>query len=610
LKRIPVALLLLIAVESCLAQATLTRATNFSVAVAGDGRLAVDVLGDIWVLPADGGMAVAITETELPARHPRWSPDTSAIVYSQRTADTQRLVLYRFVDDTLTPLGEAHHFDQHPSWHPDGERIVFSSHRRDSGFDLWEMDIQTGLAWRLTDRDGDETEPAWSANGRDLVYIHHDSGSWSLMLRRRGQPDRVLESSETRLSSPAWRPDGSLITFLRHGGDGYSIDMVILAEPALVRPLVQGEDFFVAPVAWLDRQQLLYTANGAIRRRNFNAWTSSTVPFRIALREATPREATPPVARQLPGVDAPESRLVLRTARLFDGIGGGYQEGLDIVMKGGMITALEARRDRPGEIVVDLGDLTALPGYIDGDATLPADADVTLGPVLLSYGVTTVVATHADAERLNRTWSGATMPGPRVLGKPWQLHLESLTAATPGGNVSSVSPTGISYENSQIRHDSAPVQMLSGLADTRTGGLNQLLQRRQARLLEVRADAIRSYADKPAIDRQSPNIVLGSAPNGLPPGIALHAEFLALREAGLGEEMILRAAGVNPATALGLGLQTGRIAPGASADIVIVDGDPLGRIADTQNVVGVVRNGRFYSAIGLLERVQSSANVE
>ena len=53
-----------------------------------------------------------------------------------------------------------------------------------------------------------------------------------------------------------------------------------------------------------------------------------------------------------------------------------------------------------------------------------------------------------------------------------------------------------------------------------------------------------------------------------------------------------------------------QVTPGASADIVIVDGDPLGRIADTQNVVGVVRNGRFYSAIGLLERVQSSANVE
>ena len=38
-------------------------------------------------------MAVAITDTELPTRRPRWSPDTSAIVYSQRTEDAQRLML-------------------------------------------------------------------------------------------------------------------------------------------------------------------------------------------------------------------------------------------------------------------------------------------------------------------------------------------------------------------------------------------------------------------------------------------------------------------------------------------------------------------------------------
>jgi hypothetical protein len=608
--RVTAALLLLIAVEPCLAQATLTRATNFGVAVASDRRLAVDVLGDIWVLPAGGGMAVAVTETELPARRPRWSPDNTAIVYSQRTEDAQHLALYRLTDGAQTRLGEARHFDQQPSWHPDGERIVFSSQRGNSGFDLWELDLESRLAWRLTDSAGDETEPAWSATGRDLVYIYRDADTWSLMLRRHGQPDAVLESSATRLSSPAWRPDGSLVTFLRHDDSGYSVDMAILAEPVLVRPLVRGEDFFVAPVAWQTRQQLLYTANGVIRRRNFNGWTSTSVPFRIAPRAASPRAAPQPVSRQLPLVDTPDGRLVLRTARLFDGIGGGYRQNLDIVITGGTITAVEARRDRPGETVVDLGDLTALPGFIDAHAALPAEVDVALGPVLLSYGVTTLVSAHADAARLNRSWSGTATPGPRVLGESWQLQLDSLSATIAGAAAGAASPAGIRYENSELHHAAAPELVLSGLADARTRGLRQLLRGRQAGLLEMRGDALRGYVDKPVLPRQSPALVLGSAPNGLPPGMALHAEFLALGEAGLGEEMILRASGINAATALGLGLQAGRIAPGASADIVIVDGDPLARVADAQNVVGVVRNGRFYSAIGLIERASATAPVE
>ena len=104
--------------------------------------------------------------------------------------------------------------------------------------------------------------------------------------------------------------------------------------------------------------------------------------------------------------------------------------------------------------------------------------------------------------------------------------------------------------------------------------------------------------------------MLGSKPNGLGAGIGLHAEFRALEAAGLDHEQVLRTAGINAATALGLGLQTGRIAPGASADIVIVDGDPLRDIRDALKVVGVIRNGRFFSTIGLIERGQQAAFVE
>ena len=67
---------------------------------------------------------------------------------------------------------------------------------------------------------------------------------------------------------------------------------------------------------------------------------------------------------------------------------------------------------------------------------------------------------------------------------------------------------------------------------------------------------------------------------------------------------------MNAASALGVGLQLGRIAAGSLADLVIVDGDPLVDIDDALNVVGVVRNGRFFSTIGLIDRIGQSATVE
>ena len=608
--KLQLAILFLLCALGAEAQVTLTKGTNFSVDIAQDGRLAIDLLSKVWVIPPDGGEARAISDDDLAARRPRWSPDSSSIVYQARAGNQEQLWLHRLDGETTTNISDGQFYDHHPAWHPGGERIVYTSDRRDSGFDLWELDIPTGLTWRISDLPGDESEAAWSADGRDLIYVHRHDGQWSLMIRRHGQPDEVLQTSASRMSGPSWRPDGSLITVLRHRDEGLSIDMLILSQPILIRPLISNEDFFVAPVAWRDRQQLLYTANGQIRTRSFDSWTSRNIPFRATVPR-DPKQQRPVVQqRELPVIDEPPGQLVIRTARLFDGTGGGYRDGLDIVIDGSRISAVEERRDRPGAIVVDMGDLTALPGFIDGHASLPADADESLGPLLLSFGVTTIIADNDMAEALNQLWSGKELPGPRVLGQDWQLNLDSVSTVTPGADSLPTSPRGIRYENARLGGNTEPLTILSGLADARTRGLPELLQSRQARLLDAYPTAMRRFTEAPLLASRTSSIVLGSKANGLPPGIALHAEFRALAESGLDQEHVLQTAGINAAKALGLSLQAGRIAPGSSADLVLVDGDPLNDINDTLRIVGVVRNGRFFSTVGLLERVKQRLFVE
>jgi imidazolonepropionase-like amidohydrolase len=52
------------------------------------------------------------------------------------------------------------------------------------------------------------------------------------------------------------------------------------------------------------------------------------------------------------------------------------------------------------------------------------------------------------------------------------------------------------------------------------------------------------------------------------------------------------------------------VATGAVADLVFVDGDPLTDINAALNVVAVVRNGRFFSVAGLIDRVAPPETVE
>ena len=395
-----------------------------------------------------------------------------------------------------------------------------------------------------------------------------------MCIRDSGQAEEVLVTGDERIAGPSWRPDGTLVMFWRETADGWSLDMVILSQPRLVRQYDNGEAFATTPVSWLDKHRMFYAAGGRIRQRLFNSWSSMTVPFRAAV-EAQPVTTVERVRRTLPRIDEPRGTMVIHAARLFDGLVATYRRDVDIVIDGGRIRSVEPHRDRPGDIVIDMGDLVVMPGIVDVYARLPVDADEASGPLLLTAGLTTFVAEHAQAEHLNTVWSGKDVPGPRLLPvADW------------------------------------PVGRFSGLADKTTPGLDVLLQSRAARLIGVDADVARRFSETPTIDHGPTEVVLGSHRSGLPAGVGAQAELLALTAAGLKPEQALRAAGVNAAAALGVDPNLGRVATGAAADLVFVEGDPLDSVEGGLDVVAVVRNGRFFSVAGLIDRAADARTVE
>ena len=596
-----------------------------------------------------------MTDGLTPARQPRWSPDGSKILYQASSPDEATLWLLDVESSEVSRIGNDSWFDRHASWHPDGERIVFSSQRRDSGFDIWETDLPTGLSWRITSHPGDEIEPVWSKDGRHLAYIRKNDSQYKLVLRRQGQAEVDLLVADQPLSSPSWRPDQTLLTVLKQDADELSIYMVILADPPLVRRLIAGEDFFVSPVSWRNRHEILYTADGVIKTRGFADLRSTLLPFSATLEEPATRPKTVIASRKLEIVDPPADRLVIRGARMFDGIWNRYREHMDVLIDSGRIVAVAPSREWADATVLDLGDVTILPGFIDLWSAMPDGAAQQSGPRMLAYGVTTIVTddpTHDD-----KLWEGEQNPGARllaasdvnvataddaehgyfyikvpagdagddatraavrnwqakgvpVLAESWNTGLEIGADLLVGAGSLPSSPAGGQYQDMQVARRQGPVTLISGLADAGTPGMSSLLDSRQARELGHDTWPGRRFSSVPALASSSASILLGSKPNGLPPGLALHAELRALASAGLRGERMLRATGSGAAAVLGLDNQIGRITPGALADLVLVNGDPLNNAADALSIVAVVRNGRFFSLVGLLERAKTAAGVE
>ena len=637
----PLCLLILAAVWTPAAGQTVST-EQLSVDVATDGRMAIDLNGGVWLLPEGGGAAHRVLGSEVSAYGPRFSPSDDRLVFQAGSRNGGQIWVINTDGSGLRQIpGSSRNAD--PTWHPGGERITFASGSGESGFDLWETDLATGLRWRLTRDPGDEREPAWSANGRDLVYVRRTNAHYELMLKRFGQRAVAIYQSTDLLTGPSWRPDGTLITFFEaadNGTEPASLRMAILADPPLVRTLATGEEFDRNAVSWRDRQTLVYTAAGRIRTRQFGAWTARTLPFRAqSLPVAAPRQPITTQARELPLISPATGTMVIRATRLFDGLGRAYLEARDVLVTDGLIDAVAARRNWGDIPVLDLGpDTTLLPGLIDSFAALP---DAASGARLLSWGVTTVVAQHDHPARA-LGWDGDATPGPRLLSRAPLWHPDSpsgflLTASLPADTPAPerirwqdqvrelreagrptlatdattakilatdiVLATGMPLTGSPAAPATQP-WVVSALAGSGTPGLSSLFALRQARSLSQP----RTYrrVDQPGRLRSAASrIVAGSAPNQLAPGLALHAELRALRAAGLEGHDVLKAAGPRAAELLGLSGIIGEISAGARADLVLVNGDPLQRIADLANVVAVIRNGRFYSAISLLEQVDA-----
>ena len=92
------------------------------------------------------------------------------------------------------------------------------------------------------------------------------------------------------------------------------------------------------------------------------------------------------------------------------------------------------------------------------------------------------------------------------------------------------------------------------------------------------------------------------------PGFSLHLELQRFVAAGFTPLEALQTATINPAKFLGKTSDLGTVESGKIADLVLLDANPLGDIANTRKIEAVFANGRYYSRAQLdhiLQDVQS-----
>jgi imidazolonepropionase-like amidohydrolase/Tol biopolymer transport system component len=84
-------------------------------------------------------------------------------------------------------------------------------------------------------------------------------------------------------------------------------------------------------------------------------------------------------------------------------------------------------------------------------------------------------------------------------------------------------------------------------------------------------------------------------------GLAAHWETWMFSQGGMSNHDALKVATINGANYIGMGDHIGSLEPGKLADLIVIDGNPLENLYDTENVIYTMINGRMYDAATMNE---------
>lgn len=242
-------------------------------ALSPDGRtLMIDLLGSLWTMPSSGGAARRVTDEYLDARQPAWAPDNRRVAFQGYAGGVWHIYVMNADGGDLRAVTSGPFDHREPSWSRDGSRIAFSSDRS-GNYDIWDVDVSSGAVRQITRHTANDFAPAYSPSNATIAFVSEREdrrGVWTVDAASGAETS--LAPAVGAVSAPSWNRDGSKVV--------YNVIAANRSELMLDgRDITGDEDVFPFRAQWASPTEVIYTADGKIKKRAIDGGSASTIEF-------------------------------------------------------------------------------------------------------------------------------------------------------------------------------------------------------------------------------------------------------------------------------------------------------------------------------------------
>jgi TolB protein len=181
---------------------------NVSPSWAPDGKsLAITLSKDgppnLYLIDTQGAIKQRLTDTQGADTAPSFSPDGNQIAFTSDRDGAPHIYIMNLDGSGLRRITTVSHCDS-AAWSPDGQTILYVK-GEGKNFDIYSIEVQTGIERRLTWGTGDSENPCWSPDGRFILFAStRRKKSELFIMSADGSDQRPLLVSKGQSFTPHW----------------------------------------------------------------------------------------------------------------------------------------------------------------------------------------------------------------------------------------------------------------------------------------------------------------------------------------------------------------------------------------------------------------------